>query len=90
MAVIIILAKTISLLLSVITTAMFLRCICSFIPSLAETKFFLLLLAITEPVVLPVRFVMYKLNIGQNLPFDISFTVAYFILVIVEMLLPVI
>ena len=90
MPVLIVIAKTVSLMISVIMTAMLLRMICSFIPSLTETRFFTLLLYLTEPVILPVRFVMYKLNIGQDLPIDLSFTIAYFLLMFVEMLLPVI
>ena len=90
MSVIIIIAKTVSLLLSVITTAMFLRAICSFIPALAESRFFALLLMITEPVIMPVRYLMYKFNIGQKLPIDLSFTITYFLLIFLEMLLPVI
>ena len=90
MPVLAIIAKTVSILLSIISTAMFLRAICSFIPPLAESRFFALLLMLTEPVVMPVRFLLYKLNIGQNLPIDISFTIAYFLLIFIEMLLPVI
>lgn len=90
MPILIVLAKTISLLISVISTAMFLRAICSFIPALAESRFFAFLLVLTEPVIMPVRFVLYKFNIGQDLPIDISFTIAYFLLIFIEMLLPVI
>ncbi len=90
MPILIVLAKTISILISAISTAMFLRAICSFIPTLQESRFYAFLLLITEPVVMPVRYFMYKFNIGQNLPIDLSFTVAYFLLVFIEMLLPVI
>ncbi len=90
MPILIVIAKTVSILISVISTAMFLRAICSFIPPLAESRFYALLLMLTEPVVMPVRFLMYKFNIGQNLPIDLSFTVAYFLLIFIEMLLPII
>ena len=90
MPILVVIAKTGSILISIITTAMFLRAICSFIPPLAESRFFALLLMLTEPVVMPVRFLLYKLNIGQNIPIDISFTISYFLLIFIEMLLPVI
>ena len=90
MPILVVIAKTVSILISIITTAMFLRAICSFIPPLAESRFFALLLMLTEPVVMPVRFLLYKLNIGQNIPIDISFTISYFLLIFIEMLLPVI
>ena len=88
MTVLVVIAKIVSLLLSIVSTAMFVRAICSFIPPVTETRFFTFLLVITEPVVMPARFLLYKLNIGQQLPIDLSFTIAYFLLIFIEMLLP--
>ena len=90
MPVLIVIAKTISILLSLVSTAMFLRAIVSFVPAWQETRFNALLITITEPVILPVRFLMQKFNIAQNLPIDLSFTITYFLLIFIEMLLPVI
>lgn len=90
MPVLIVIAKTISILLSLVSTAMFLRAIVSFVPTWQETRFNALLITITEPVILPVRFLMQKFNIAQNLPIDLSFTITYFLLIFIEALLPVI
>lgn len=90
MPVLIVIAKTISILLSLVTTAMFLRAIVSFIPSLQETRFCAFLLVVTEPVIMPVRYLMQRFNIGQDLPIDLSFTITYFLLIFIEALLPVI
>jgi uncharacterized protein YggT (Ycf19 family) len=90
MPVLIVIAKTISILLSLVSTAMFLRAIVSFIPAWQETRFNAFLITLTEPVILPVRFLMQKFNIGQDLPIDLSFTITYFLLIFIEALLPVI
>ena len=44
--------------------------------------------AISEPVVIPVRLVMAKMDVGQNSPLDIPFTVSYFLIIIIRMFLP--
>jgi hypothetical protein len=45
---------------------------------------------VSETFVLPVRFVMAKLHIGQNTPIDVAFIVAYLIVWVLELILPVI
>ena len=82
-------AKVIDILLGVIYFAMFLRVILSIFAS-PENKLNMLCVLITEPFVAPFRLLLAKLNIGQGLPIDISFMVAYFALFIVRLLLPII
>ncbi len=55
-----------------------------------ESRLYAVACYASEPFVLPVRFVMAKLNIGQNTPIDIAFIVAYLIVWVLEMILPVI
>lgn len=82
-------AKTVSVTISVVTSVMLLRVILSLISG-PESRLYALTCLVTEPFIVPVRAVMYKLNIGQNSPIDWSFSITYFILVLLEGLLPVI
>lgn len=84
-----IVAKIVSIGLSVLSIAMFLRVILQFFAS-EDNKFVLFCYAITEPFIIPIRAIMDKMNIGQNSPIDIPFFVAYIILTILQMLLPVV
>ncbi len=84
-----IVAKIISIGLSVLSLAMFLRVILQFFAS-EDNKFVLFCYAITEPFIIPIRTIMDKMNIGQNSPIDIPFFVAYIILTILQMILPVV
>ena len=82
-------AKVIDILLGVIYFAMFLRAILSIFVS-PDNKLNLLCVLITEPFVAPFRLILAKLNIGQGLPIDISFMVAYLALFLARLLLPII
>ena len=86
----IIFAKTVSLLLSVLSYAMFGRAILSFFPSMDGSRVSAFLIALTEPVIVPVRALLYKFNIGQNSPIDLSFSLTYLLIVIVQMFLPIV
>ena len=83
-------AKTVSLLLSVLSYAMFGRAILSFFPSMDDSRVSAFLIALTEPVIIPVRALLYKFNVGQNSPIDISFSLTYLLIVIVQMFLPLV
>ena len=85
-----ILARTVSLLLDVLSYAMFGRAILSFFPSMDGGRVSTFLIALTEPVILPVRALLYKLNVGQNSPIDLSFSLTYLILILVRMFLPIV
>ena len=39
---------------------------------------------ISEPIIVPVRFLFYKLNLFQNTPLDISYLVTYLLLNIID------
>jgi uncharacterized protein YggT (Ycf19 family) len=69
---------------------MFGRAILSFFPSMDDSRVSHFLIALTEPVILPVRVLLYKLNVGQNSPIDLSFSPTYLLLVIVQMFLPIV
>jgi len=50
-------------------------------------KFTQFLYVLTEPAIMPVRKLLVKMNWLQNSPIDFSFTITYFLLMIIEILL---
>ena len=83
-------AKCIEILLSFTMVCMLVRTILPLFTDVEGSKLFLFALVITEPFVIPVRFLFFKLNIGQESPIDWSFFATYILLSITTMLLPVI
>ena len=66
------------------------RVVIQFFVSVEESKLYVLLCYISEPVILPFRIVMAKLNIGQNIPIDMPFMAACIGLSILQVFLPAI
>ena len=81
-------AVFISVLLEAVSLAMIIRMILSFFPSAAESRFAVFLTLFTEPFIMPVRYLMVKFNILQNTPIDWSFTLSYFVIAFIQMILP--
>ncbi len=84
-------AKIVSILLMLELDAMFLRAILSWFDT-GRGGFLSMvtgvLTMITEPIVLPVRFVLSRFPAANNLPFDISFFVTFLLLSLLRALLP--
>ena len=90
-AVLYVFAKTVSVFLSVIVFAMFLRVILPFFIAEPESnKLYVFVFVITELILTPVRVILDKLGIGKNSPFDISFIVGYILIILIQSALPVI
>jgi uncharacterized protein YggT (Ycf19 family) len=85
-----ILAKTIALLLDVVYFAMLARVLLPFFVIPEESKLYALAAVLTEPIIIPFRFLLMKLNIGQNSPLDWSFFIAAISLSVVQSMLPAI
>jgi len=83
-----IIAKTISILLDIVYFAMLARVILPFFVVPEESRLYALAAVLTEPIIIPFRFIMMKLNIGQNSPLDWSFFVAAVALSILQSALP--
>ena len=84
-------ASLIVAVLDIVSIAMMLRMIISlFTMGEEEGKFSFFLACITEPFVIPVRFLLAKFNILQDSPIDWSFTLSYMIIVMLGFFLPVI
>ena len=67
---------------------MLMRVIFSLIDNTGESKISMFLACVTEPFIIPVRFLLVKFNLLQNSPIDWSFTISYFLLVLIRMMLP--
>lgn len=90
-AVLYILAKTVALILSAISFAMLLRVVIPlFVQEPESNRFYVFVFVLTELFLTPVRFILDKLGIGKNSPFDMSFIIGYLLLIIIESALPVI
>lgn len=84
------LAKSVDILLGAVSFAMIVRMIMPLFTDAENNKLYVFCVYISEPFVLPFRFLLWKLNIGQDLPVDLSFTVSYMVLVFVRLFLPAI
>ena len=85
-----IIAKTISIILDIAYFGMLARMLLPLFLNVEESRLYAIAFAVTEPFVAPVRFIMFKLNIGQNSPVDWSFFVASLLIYVLKMLLPAI
>jgi uncharacterized protein YggT (Ycf19 family) len=83
------LAKVIDLILGLVSFAMIGRMLLPFFCR-EDNKILLFCAALSEPFVIPFRFLFAKFNIAENLPIDLSFTAAYMVIVLLRMFLPVI
>ena len=83
-------AKTVQIIISVVSFSMLIRAIMPFFFDVEGNRFYALACVISEPFIAPVRFVMVKLNIGQNSPIDWSFFATYLILWLLQSMLPAI
>ena len=83
-------ASFVAVLLEAVSIAMFLRMILSFFSDSEESRFALFLACITEPFIIPVRFLLAKFNVLQNTPIDFSFTIAYLVIMLLQIMLPAI
>ncbi len=85
-----IIAKTISIILDIAYFGMLARMLLPLFINVEESRLYAIAFALTEPFVAPVRFIMFKLNIGQNSPVDWSFFVASLLIYVLKMFLPAI
>lgn len=83
-------AKVVAIYLNIATYSMLGRMLLQFFIEPGESQLYALLFFISEPVILPFRLVMAKLNIGQDLPIDLPFMAASVGVTFIQMLLPVI
>ena len=88
-------AKVISLMLSAISLAMFVRVILQLVSMLTSfnlegNKFYVFCYAITELVVTPFRYLCAKFNLFTGTPIDAPFFIAYLSISLLQSFLPMI
>ena len=81
-----VLVNFVLIFIEVLTFAMLIRAILSWLTD-GTSKIARFVYVLTEPAIMPVRKLLYKMNWLQNSPIDFSFTITYFVLMIVEMIL---
>lgn len=85
-----ILAKSVEIYLAAVMLAMMVRAV---FPLLADTEgnvIYGLACILSEPFILPFRYIFAKFNIGQDSPLDLAFLVTYLFLIAARTLLPAI
>ncbi len=85
-----ILAKTVQIAIELAMLAMMIRMIMPLFLDVENSVVYSLCCYVSEPFIIPVRFIMVKLNIGQDSPIDWSFFTAYLVLCLLQFVLPAI
>lgn len=85
-----VLAKTVSIYLSLVSITMLVRVVLQLFTDPEGSIIFAICYYISEPFIVPFRFVLAKLNIGQSSPLDMGFLSASIGLVLLSAILPVI
>lgn len=80
-----VLVSTVSLLIDVICVLMLIRAIFSWFPTETEGKLQRIVFHMTEPVIVPVRKILWRMGWFQNLPIDMSFMITYLLLSLVQL-----
>lgn len=81
--------NTVSAFLGALELGMLGRMLCSLFDPMGEGRLSSFLFVITEPIILPVRALCAKMGWFENLPIDVPFTITWFLLMIVQVLVEV-
>ena len=82
------LVALVSKALGLLQLLMMIRAVLSWFPIDDSSAIVRCITLVTEPIVYPVRILMDKIPFFANLPIDLSFLVAYLLLIFVRALLP--
>ena len=75
-------------LLVILQVVMFARAIMSWIMPEEDNNLVRFITIVTDPIIIPVRMILERFEFVRNLPIDISFMVAFILLVVIQNLLP--
>ena len=81
-----VLINFIVMFIEIITLAMTIRAILNWFFD-ADGKFIRFLYVLTEPAIMPIRKLFYKMNWFQDTPLDIAYMTTYLVLAIIQLLL---
>lgn len=79
--------NTAVLFLGILEYLMLFRAIMSWFPQMQGGKLFAFVYGITEPIIMPFRRLLQNINALRGFPIDISFMLAFMMLIFLEMLL---
>lgn len=82
------LVSAVDIFLGIAYLAMLLRAILSWFPLEEGNRFEAFLILLTEPLIIPVRVILSRFRFVEECPIDLSFGAAFFLLMILESLLP--
>lgn len=83
-----VLGTTLRLFIGLLEVAFLLRALLSLLMPDAEGFFVTLLYSLTEPFILPVRWLLSLFGLDAQGPFDLSFSVAFLLIWLIGLLLP--
>lgn len=75
------------LLLRFLQTMMFLRAILSWFPISEDSAILRFIYTVTEPIILPVRLLLSRFPAFQDLPIDLSFSITFLLLFLLQIFL---
>lgn len=78
----------VSVVIDAVTLCMIVRMIVSLLVPDESGRLGMFLAFVTEPFIIPVRFILSRLNLLQDSPIDWSFTISYLLLVTIRFMLP--
>lgn len=76
--------STVLLILTILELMMFLRAIMSWFPQVQGNKFHQMMIMLTEPIIMPFRALVNRIPALRGFPLDISFTLAFLVLIMLE------
>ena len=74
-------------LIKLVSICMFIRAILSWFNVNANNPIIKFLYVVTEPAIVPLRKLFYKMNWFQNTPLDISFAMTYLVIFVLELII---
>ena len=87
---IIIICRIIAVLLDALSIFMLARVFLPFFRVDENSRISDFLFSVTEPFILPVRFVLYKFNLFSDSMFDWGFSISYILIIFIRTILPVV
>ncbi len=88
-AVFYVIAAVIAITLDLASFAFLLRAIMPLFCDVESNRIYLFVCLVTEPFIIPVRFILVKFNLLQGSPIDWSFTISYLLIAFIRVFLPV-
>ncbi len=88
-AVFYVIAAVIAITLDLASLAFLLRALMPLFCDVESNRIYLFVCLVTEPFIIPVRFILVKFNLLQGSPIDWSFTISYLLIAMIRVFLPV-